>query len=51
MNANIYFLARHTFILSDLEKQEIWRTVEKLLTDNQVEASFRLNILFEIGYY
>ncbi|KAJ7963489.1 proteasome activator subunit 4-like [Quillaja saponaria] len=32
------FMYRHTFILSSLEKQKIWRTVEKLLTDNQVEV-------------
>jgi hypothetical protein len=33
------FFYRHTFILSSSKKQEIWRTVEKLLVDNQVEAS------------
>ncbi|GKB07401.1 proteasome activator subunit 4 [Tanacetum coccineum] len=27
---------RHTFILSNDEKKKIWKTVEKLLTDNQV---------------
>ncbi|KAK3024317.1 hypothetical protein RJ639_042999, partial [Escallonia herrerae] len=32
------FMYRHTFILSNLEKQDIWKTVEKLLTDSQVEA-------------
>lgn len=32
------FMYRHTFILSDTEKQNIWNTVEKLLTDNQVEV-------------
>ncbi|KAK2971931.1 hypothetical protein RJ640_004951 [Escallonia rubra] len=30
------FMYRHTFILSNLEKQDIWKTVEKLLTDSQV---------------
>lgn len=39
MDANIVFYNRHTFILPDTEKKEIWNTVEKLLTDNQVEAS------------
>nr|XP_009762109.1 PREDICTED: proteasome activator subunit 4 isoform X1 [Nicotiana sylvestris] len=29
---------RHTFILSKVDKEQIWRTVEKLLTDNQVEV-------------
>nr|KYP76237.1 Proteasome activator complex subunit 4 [Cajanus cajan] len=33
------FMYRHTFILSSSKKQEIWRTVEKLLVDNQIEAS------------
>ncbi|XP_040985740.1 proteasome activator subunit 4-like isoform X1 [Juglans microcarpa x Juglans regia] len=32
------FMYRHTFILSRLEKQQIWSTVEKLLMDNQVEV-------------
>ncbi|XP_058208862.1 proteasome activator subunit 4 isoform X1 [Rhododendron vialii] len=32
------FMYRHTFILSDVEKKQIWKTVEKLLTDNQVEV-------------
>ncbi|KAI4307795.1 hypothetical protein L6164_030939 [Bauhinia variegata] len=32
------FMYRHTFILPSLKKQEIWRTVEKLLVDNQVEV-------------
>ncbi|KAL5803775.1 hypothetical protein ACOSQ3_030575 [Xanthoceras sorbifolium] len=32
------FMYRHTFILSNSEKQKIWKTVEKLLTDNQVEV-------------
>lgn len=39
MDANIVFYNRHTFILPDTEKKDIWNTVEKLLTDNQVEAS------------
>ncbi|KZV14702.1 proteasome activator subunit 4 [Dorcoceras hygrometricum] len=30
------FMYRHTFILSNVDKQQIWQTVEKLLTDNQV---------------
>ncbi|KAI7728353.1 hypothetical protein M8C21_005012 [Ambrosia artemisiifolia] len=30
---------RHTFILSNDEKQKILKTVEKLLTDNQVERT------------
>ncbi|GAU13463.1 hypothetical protein TSUD_127600 [Trifolium subterraneum] len=30
------FMYRHTFILSSSKKQEIWRTVERLLVDNQV---------------
>ncbi|GKE99799.1 proteasome activator subunit 4 [Tanacetum coccineum] len=40
------FMYRHTFILSNDEKQKIWKTVEKLLTDNQVEASLILFLLF-----
>ncbi|CAK9180714.1 unnamed protein product [Ilex paraguariensis] len=32
------FMYRHTFILSNVEKQQIWKIVEKLLTDNQVEV-------------
>ncbi|PHU12877.1 Proteasome activator subunit 4 [Capsicum chinense] len=32
------FMYRHTFVLSKLDKQQIWQTVEKLLTDNQVEV-------------
>lgn len=32
------FMFRHTFILSSGEKQKIWRTVEKLLVDSQVEV-------------
>uniref|UniRef100_A0A5B7B961 Putative proteasome activator subunit 4 n=2 Tax=Davidia involucrata TaxID=16924 RepID=A0A5B7B961_DAVIN len=32
------FMYRHTFILSNVEKQQIWKTVEKLLIDNQVEV-------------
>lgn len=32
------FMYRHTFILSDVEKKQIWKTVENLLTDNQVEV-------------
>ncbi|KAK0602445.1 hypothetical protein LWI29_033449 [Acer saccharum] len=32
------FMYRHTFILSSSEKQKIWKLVEKLLTDNQVEV-------------
>ncbi|XP_015881496.3 proteasome activator subunit 4 isoform X1 [Ziziphus jujuba] len=32
------FMYRHTFILSNAEKQQIWETVEKLLIDNQVEV-------------
>ncbi|BFG33636.1 hypothetical protein CerSpe_199100 [Prunus speciosa] len=32
------FMYRHTYILSSTEKQQIWRTVEKLLVDNQVEV-------------
>lgn len=32
------FMYRHTFILSNDEKQKIWKTVENLLTDNQVEV-------------
>lgn len=30
---------RHTFVLSKVDKQQIWQTVEKLLADNQVEVS------------
>lgn len=33
------FFNRHTFTVSSSKKQEIWRTVEKLLVDNQIEAS------------
>ncbi|CAL5335470.1 unnamed protein product [Camellia sinensis] len=32
------FMYRHTFILSTVEKKQIWSTVEKHLTDNQVEV-------------
>ncbi|KAM3223043.1 proteasome activator subunit 4 [Capsicum annuum] len=32
------FMYRHTFVLSKVDKQQIWQTVEKLLTDNQVEV-------------
>ncbi|XP_073279916.1 proteasome activator subunit 4-like isoform X2 [Primulina huaijiensis] len=32
------FMYRHTFILSNTDKQQIWQTIEKLLTDNQVEV-------------
>ncbi|XP_073268690.1 proteasome activator subunit 4 isoform X1 [Populus alba] len=32
------FMYRHTFILSNVEKQQIWKTVESLLRDNQVEV-------------
>ncbi|XP_059446423.1 proteasome activator subunit 4-like [Corylus avellana] len=32
------FMYRHTFILSRVEKDKIWSTVEKLLIDNQVEV-------------
>ncbi|XP_011000362.1 PREDICTED: proteasome activator subunit 4-like [Populus euphratica] len=32
------FMYRHTFILSNVEKQQIWSTVESLLRDNQVEV-------------
>ncbi|KAG6577528.1 Proteasome activator subunit 4, partial [Cucurbita argyrosperma subsp. sororia] len=31
------FMYRHTYILTSSEKQQIWRTVEKLLIDSQVE--------------
>ncbi|KAK4484733.1 hypothetical protein RD792_007326 [Penstemon davidsonii] len=30
------FMYRHTFILSNINMQQVWQTVEKLLTDNQV---------------
>lgn len=45
VGANIAVCNRHTFILSDTEKQNIWKTVEKLLTDNQVEASSMLILI------
>ncbi|XP_022716621.1 proteasome activator subunit 4 isoform X3 [Durio zibethinus] len=32
------FMFRHTFILSKEDKQKIWKTVEKLLQDSQVEV-------------
>ncbi|PIA58294.1 hypothetical protein AQUCO_00500316v1 [Aquilegia coerulea] len=32
------FVYRHTFILSKVEKQQIWKTMENLLVDNQVEV-------------
>ncbi|XP_058114656.1 proteasome activator subunit 4 isoform X2 [Magnolia sinica] len=32
------FMYRHIFILSSAEKQEIWKNIEKLLIDNQVEV-------------
>ncbi|XP_054818668.1 proteasome activator subunit 4 [Prosopis cineraria] len=32
------FMYRHTFILPSSMKRDIWRTVEKLLVDNQVEV-------------
>ncbi|KAF9673186.1 hypothetical protein SADUNF_Sadunf11G0122400 [Salix dunnii] len=41
------FMYRHTFILSNVEKQQIWKTVESLLRDNQVEASSWLDLQCE----
>lgn len=32
------FMYRHTFILSNLEKVQIWMNIEKLLVDSQVEV-------------
>ncbi|PIN23826.1 hypothetical protein CDL12_03448 [Handroanthus impetiginosus] len=32
------FMYRHSFILSNMDKQKIWQAVEKLLTDNQLEV-------------
>lgn len=32
------FMYRHTFILSDPERAQIWKNVEKLLVDSQVEV-------------
>lgn len=32
------FMYRHTFVLSDSEKLQIWKNVEKLLVDSQVEV-------------
>ncbi|GLT79522.1 hypothetical protein SLA2020_510070 [Shorea laevis] len=32
------FMFRHTFILPNADKQKIWKTVEKLLQDSQVEV-------------
>ncbi|KAG9448800.1 hypothetical protein H6P81_008765 [Aristolochia fimbriata] len=32
------FMYRHTFILSHMEKQQIWASVENLLVDNQIEV-------------
>ncbi|KAF8409809.1 hypothetical protein HHK36_005888 [Tetracentron sinense] len=32
------FMYRHIFILSSVEKQKIWKSIEKLLIDNQVEV-------------
>lgn len=32
------FMYRHTFILAKVDEIQIWRTVEKLLTDNQIEV-------------
>ncbi|KAK9268815.1 hypothetical protein L1049_000579 [Liquidambar formosana] len=32
------FMYRHTYTLSSVEKQQIWKAVEKLLVDNQVEV-------------
>lgn len=32
------FMYRHTFLLAHEEKQKIWKTVEKLLVDSQVEV-------------
>ncbi|GMI63857.1 proteasome activating protein 200 [Hibiscus trionum] len=32
------FMFRHTFILSEGDKQKIWKTVERLLQDSQVEV-------------
>ncbi|KAJ0926278.1 hypothetical protein HanRHA438_Chr04g0169191 [Helianthus annuus] len=37
INAYFWNFVRHTFILSYDEKQKIWKAVEKLLIDNQVE--------------
>ncbi|CAI9088127.1 OLC1v1022373C1 [Oldenlandia corymbosa var. corymbosa] len=32
------FMYRHTFILPKVDEKQIWGTVEKLLTDNQIEV-------------
>ncbi|CAA0832493.1 proteasome activating protein 200 [Striga hermonthica] len=32
------FMYRHAFILSNMDKLQIWQAVEKLLTDNQLEV-------------
>ncbi|OVA12326.1 Protein of unknown function DUF3437 [Macleaya cordata] len=32
------FMYRHAFVLSSAETQQIWKSTEKLLTDNQVEV-------------
>lgn len=32
------FMYRHAFILSNMDKQQIWQAVEKLLTDSQLEV-------------
>ncbi|KAL6547028.1 hypothetical protein OROMI_022749 [Orobanche minor] len=32
------FMYRHAFVLSNMDKQQIWQAVEKLLTDNQLEV-------------
>ncbi|XP_057765375.1 proteasome activator subunit 4 isoform X2 [Salvia miltiorrhiza] len=32
------FMYRHAFVLSNMDKQQIWQAVEKLLTDSQLEV-------------
>lgn len=34
------YLSRHTFTLSNSEKQQIWKNIENLLVDSQVEVRF-----------
>lgn len=36
---HVRVINRHTFILSIMEKSQIWKSIKKLLSDTQVEAS------------
>lgn len=55
--SHFHLCFRHTYILSNVEKQKIWAKVEKLLTDSQVEVIFDhllswwLNFVFTFVHY